>query len=696
MKVLLLVALVVSCASAQTPTWDTTGNSLLSGSYYIREVFWQLGDAGGDLSDGASIYGVITFTPSTGKYSFSGLFTDSGSTPSAYTTSGSYSISASGYGFMDDLGLTDTVFGLVSNGIFIGSTTENLSTMGYNTMAIASPIASPQATNATFKGTYAMVDLDSPSMSAADTRDALITMTADGNGNLTGTTAATGYIAANGSATRQNFSGVKYVFSNGAGNITFGGSLTASNVDNVLLEGNHYVYISPDGNFIFGGSPTGWDMFVGVRTGSGAPSNFSGLYYQAGMDFDYSQASTNGVDIDSYMGSFNAGSGSILDHQRILQTLYNGNAFDFTFGDTYRFNSDGSSDSTNTSQHYIYGENGAVRIGIGNPPFLGISVALAAPSFSGPGVYLNPTGIANSASFAPFTEQVAPGEFLTLAGTGLTTSNNVNTFFPTKLGGVQVLINNVAAPIYYALNQGSYDLISVLVPYETALGIANIQVVNNGTPSNTVSVFVGATQPGSFTQGQNGISYVEAQRVNAGYSLVTPSNPAQPGDSIVVYTTGFGAVSPSIADGSITPSTALTSATSTIEAFFDGATSVQATVGFAGLTPGLIGLYQMNITVPTGLTAGDNILEIVGLGIDSSGNTYEDSDNFEALISVGSGSLGVNAVPGSRTPRSMRPRVVAGRKFSTERTPSTLGHPVRGPFARPSPRAPIYEKTNQE
>ena len=43
------------------------------------------------------------------------------------------------------------------------------------------------------------------------------------------------------------------------------------------------MYISPDGNFVFGGSPTSWDFWVGVRTGTGTP-NFSGLYYQAGID----------------------------------------------------------------------------------------------------------------------------------------------------------------------------------------------------------------------------------------------------------------------------------------------------------------------------------------------------------------------------------------------------------------------------
>jgi uncharacterized protein (TIGR03437 family) len=707
-QTLLLAAGILSFgASAQAQSWDNTGNGMLNGPYYVRQVVWQVSQDDEDLNDAVSIYGEITFSPSTGTYVFNGSLVDAGAGEvGTYTNiTGTYTIAANGYGFMDSLvnsyaGIAETVFGLVSNGIFIGSSTENLSGAGLNDLLIMAPIASPAATNATFKGSYSFVDLDYPvvegpgSGDVAYARDALFSGTADGNGNFTGYVGSGYIVNNNGSATRQTGS-VKYSFSNGAGNISFGGSLTASNVTSTLITGNRYVYISPDGNFIFGGSPTGWDIFVGVRNDSGAPSNFSGLYYQAGMDVDFTNSSNGFVDYDNYYGSFNATSGSILEHQRLYQVLYNGGAFDFTFTDGYTFNSDGSSDSANTSQHYIYGLNGAVRIGIGNltEGFLGVNVALAAPTFSGPGVYLNPTGVVNSASFAPFTEQISPGEFLTLAGTGITTTNTINSFFPTKLNGVQVQINGVDAPVYYVLNEGSYDLVSVLVPYETQQGIANIQVITSTGSSNVVSVYVGATQPGSFTQLSNGVGYVAAQRVNNNYSLVTPANPAQPNDSIVVYTTGFGVTDPVIPDGSIASSTSLTNAVNEIDAYFDSATAaVQGTVGFAGLTPGLIGLYQMNITVPAGVTAGDNILELVGLGTDSTGAQYEDTDNFEALIPIGSG-LGVNAIPEAKAASGVAHRHPHLRAQTRAKVPAGsikgLGQRLTGnSLPRPSSRRP--------
>ena len=80
------------------------------------------------------------------------------------------------------------------------------------------------------------------------------------------------------------------------------------------MAGTELLYISPDGNFIFGGSASGYDMFVGVRAATSAPSNYDGLYYQAGLDLDESAA--GGVSpLDSYYGSFQALSGKIVGHQ---------------------------------------------------------------------------------------------------------------------------------------------------------------------------------------------------------------------------------------------------------------------------------------------------------------------------------------------------------------------------------------------
>src|SRR5580704_4779796 len=98
---LLLVAVAALSWSASAQNWDTSGNGMLNGPYYIRQVLWQVGDDSGDLGDGVSVYGEIVFNGS-GGYQFTGNVMDPGSssTPQAYSVSGTYSISASGYGFM--------------------------------------------------------------------------------------------------------------------------------------------------------------------------------------------------------------------------------------------------------------------------------------------------------------------------------------------------------------------------------------------------------------------------------------------------------------------------------------------------------------------------------------------------------------------------------------------------------------------
>ena len=85
----------------------------------------------------------------------------------------------------------------------------------------------------------------------------------------------------------------------------------------------------------------------------------------------------------------------------------------------YTLNSDGSSDDSAFAQHYVSSADGSIRIGYGIGPYLSLNIALQAPALSGSGVYLNPVGVVNAASSAPFTSQVSPGEFLTLYGSGL-------------------------------------------------------------------------------------------------------------------------------------------------------------------------------------------------------------------------------------------------------------------------------------
>jgi uncharacterized protein (TIGR03437 family) len=424
----------------------------------------------------------------------------------------------------------------------------------------------------------------------------LLQMSPDGAGNI-GTVPFTGYVGTSTKGTT-SYSNVKYIFSGGAAVVTFPNSSTA------LFAGQYYLYFSPDGNFVFGGSPNSFDLFVGVRTGTGTPS-LNGLYYEAGLDQNVSTIATGGyASLDTFYGSFSAGGGNIIGHERLLN-YFDPAPYDYTYSDTYSLAANGTYSSP--ASNYVV-SNG-IRIGSGIGPFLGISVGLLAPAMnsnlSSSGVFLNPTGIVNAGSSAPFTAAIAPGELLTLYGANLAAGVQVESGvpFPTTLGNVQVMINNIAAPLYYV----TPTQISAIVPYGLTGSIANVQVINNNVASNAVTAYLNATAPGVLTQSQNGLGYGDVVHQNG--TLVNAKNPAQIGETVSVFLTGLGAVNPAVGDGSAGPTNPLSNATNTITAYIGG---VQATVAYAGLAPQLGGLYQINLTVPSGLTAGDNGLDIAG------------------------------------------------------------------------------------
>jgi uncharacterized protein (TIGR03437 family) len=632
-RVLLLSSLAAGLF-AQT-TWDTSGNGMLNGTYYFRHVTYVLnfdnsGNSDGSLYDAAALYGTVTFDGA-GKYSMSVTLADAQAGQlQKGNANGTYSIAASGNGFLSNPLFTgtstttgDSIYGLVNaQGIFVGSSTDNVN--GYNDLFIAAPLGSTLPTASLFRGSYSLAYMDLSSGAPTGTLDGIMQMNPDGNGNA-GTVNFAGYIGQNGSSKgTASYSNVKYIFSGGAGVVTFPTSTSA------LFSGQYYLYFSPDGNFVFGGSPVGFDMFVGVRTGSGS-TNLNGLYYAAGMDQDTSTLNAGYASLDTFYGAFSAANGNIVAHQR-LNDQFNPSAADYTFSDTYNIPANGVYSSP--SSNYVVA-NG-IRIASGIGPFLGIGVALQAPtmssSLSTTGVFLNPQGVVNAGSSAPFTAGLAPGELLTLYGSNLAPGLQIASDipFPTTLNKVQVMINGISAPIYYV----TPSQLSVIVPYAVNSGIAKVQVFNDNVPSNAVTAFIGKTAPGVLTQSQNGLGYGDVVHLDG--SLVNAGNPAKIGETVSIFLTGLGAVNPAISDGAAGPTTPLANATSTIAAYIGG---VQATVSYAGLAPQLAGLYQINLTVPAGVTAGDNNLDIAG----------PDAYSSECLIAVaGAAASSPAAVPANR------------------------------------------------
>jgi uncharacterized protein (TIGR03437 family) len=104
--------------------------------------------------------------------------------------------------------------------------------------------------------------------------------------------------------------------------------------------------------------------------------------------------------------------------------------------------------------------------------------------------------------------------------------------------------------------------------------------------------------------------------LNTSYQLITTANPAVRGQTVLLYANGLGAVANPPASGTPAGSNSTTLATPTVSI---GGQNAQVT--FSGLAPTLPGLYQLNATVPTGMSAGvQNVTVSIG-GVTSSVGT---------------------------------------------------------------------------
>jgi uncharacterized protein (TIGR03118 family) len=209
------------------------------------------------------------------------------------------------------------------------------------------------------------------------------------------------------------------------------------------------------------------------------------------------------------------------------------------------------------------------------------------------------TGITNGASF--LAGPIAPNTWMTISGTGLSATSGTwqvtGSTLPTEVNGVGVKINGVAVPVEFVSN----SQINFLVPADVAPGTAQIQTTNNGLTSAALTVNVEPLNPGFFTIGTNaatGNIYIAAEHVNG--TLIGPSatiktaTPAAPGETVVLFGTGFGPTLASSEVLSVTPTIVI-----------DG---IAAEVTFAGLIGP--GLYQFNVVVPAGVTPGQDVLVV--------------------------------------------------------------------------------------
>jgi uncharacterized protein (TIGR03437 family) len=195
---------------------------------------------------------------------------------------------------------------------------------------------------------------------------------------------------------------------------------------------------------------------------------------------------------------------------------------------------------------------------------------------------------------------VSPGSLVDIYGTNLAAapvSAPAGSTLPTNLGGVEVMVNGAAAPLIYV----SPTLIVFQLPYETAVGTAQLTVTSNGAASAAAPVTVQQAAPSILTYSNN-----RAVVLNQDYSVNGPANPAKVGSTAMAYLIGGGPLDNPIATGATASTTLLSRETLPVTVTVGSATAV---VPFAGMAPGFAGLVQVNFTVPN-LPANDYPLQV--------------------------------------------------------------------------------------
>ena len=217
-----------------------------------------------------------------------------------------------------------------------------------------------------------------------------------------------------------------------------------------------------------------------------------------------------------------------------------------------------------------------------------------------------PPHIDSVASAASFSGNPSPGAWIVIRGSNLsgttrewTSDDFTGRNLPVQLDNVSVTIGGKPAYVSYI----SPEQINALVPAGLAAGDATVLVTTAPARHDSTSVTVSDVNPALFLWNAK---YAVAQHTD--YSLAGPrtlffglaTTPAKPGETIILYGTGFGDSGVAASVGELARQAI--SLPSLPDVTIGG---IPATVDYAGIPQGGAGLYQINVRVPESVPAGE-------------------------------------------------------------------------------------------
>ena len=216
------------------------------------------------------------------------------------------------------------------------------------------------------------------------------------------------------------------------------------------------------------------------------------------------------------------------------------------------------------------------------------------------------TAIVNSANFKT---DVGTGGLISIFGEDLAEVEATadTTPLPFSLGGTCVTSDGLSLPLLYV----SRNQINAQMSFGLAGSVASI-VHSSGGLSDIFISDVGISAPAVFSvQGPEEDLFAAVFRVENNLLLSTLSNPFRHQEVGVAFVTGLGPVTPLLLDGNPAPNTPLSTAAIQPTVTVGGAV---AEVLYAGLTPGFVGLYQINFVIPWGAPLGLQVPVTISAG----------------------------------------------------------------------------------
>jgi uncharacterized protein (TIGR03437 family) len=343
--------------------------------------------------------------------------------------------------------------------------------------------------------------------------------------------------------------------------------------------------------------------------GDGGPATDASLYYPKGLAID---ASSGNLYIADWLNS------------RVRVVTPDGNIYTVAGNGQYDYYGDGGA-ATSAALRFPWGVavDAAGKVYVADDENSTIRLLTPVAPLLSEAPKIDSTGVATAADFGGFSS-VAPGSWIEIHGSNLaarvrywTVADFHGDEAPTSLDGTTITIGGQPAFLYYI----SPDKIQAQIPSGVGLGPQEVRAITTAGTSDPQMITVNEVQPGLLAPASlklAGKQYTEALSPD-GSTLVLPpgavqgsaARPAHPGETIVLYGVGFGRVTPNATAGSIVADD--NSLILPFQVFFGG---MPATVNYAGLAPGTIGLYQFNVVVPD-TAPGDAVPLTFAVGVRS-------------------------------------------------------------------------------